>query len=61
MRMALERRLLTQAQESGIALERLRRRIVFQRIVIRLQLAEPGLWVLKGGMALEVPLEDKAS
>lgn len=56
LRMALEQRLLTQSQESGIALDRLRRRVVFQRIVTRLQRAEPGLWVLKGGMALEVRL-----
>jgi len=60
LRMALEQRLLTQSQESGIALDRLRRRVVFQRIVTRLQRAEPGLWVLKGGMALEVRLGDNA-
>lgn len=60
LRMALERRLSTQAEESGIALDRLRRRVVFQRIVTRLQRAEPGLWVLKGGMALEVRLGNKA-
>jgi len=58
LRMALEQRLLTQSQESGIALDRLRRRVVFQRIVTRLQRAEPGPWVLKGGMALEVRLGD---
>jgi len=52
--------LLTQSQESAIALDRLRRRVVFQRIVTRLQRAEPGLWVLKGGMALEVRLGDNA-
>lgn len=58
--MALERRLLTESHESGIALDRLRRRVVFQRIVTRLHRAEPGLWVLKGGMALEVRLGDRA-
>ena len=60
LRMALEQRLLTHSQESGIALDRLRRQVVFQRIVTRLQRAEPGLWVLKGGMALEVRLGDNA-
>jgi len=60
LRIALERRLLTQAEESGIALDRLRRRVLFQRIVTRLQRAEPGSWVLKGGMALEVRLGDDA-
>lgn len=60
LRMALEARLLSQAQETGVAIDRLRRRVVFQRIVTRLQRAEPGRWVLKGGMALEVRLGDDA-
>ena len=60
LRMALEQRLQNQAQESGLAVDRLRRRVVFQRIVTRLQCAEPGRWVLKGGMALEVRLGDDA-
>jgi hypothetical protein len=34
--------------------------VVFQRIVTRLQRAEPGRWVLKGGMAMEVRLRDAA-
>jgi predicted nucleotidyltransferase component of viral defense system len=33
---------------------------MFERIVARLQSAEPGSWVLKGGMALEVRLSDDA-
>jgi predicted nucleotidyltransferase component of viral defense system len=60
LRIALERRLQNEAQESGLALDRLRRRVVFQRIVTRLQRSEPGRWVLKGGMALEVRLGDDA-
>lgn len=60
LRTALEHRLRTQSQETGIAVARLRRRVVFQRIVMRLQRAEPGRWVLKGGMALEVRLGDAA-
>jgi hypothetical protein len=44
----------------GIALDRLRRRVLFERIMARLQTLEPGLWVLKGGMALEVRLRDAA-
>lgn len=60
LRTALEHRLLTTSQETGIALDRLRRRVLFERIVARLQIAEPGLWVLKGGMALEVRLSDAA-
>jgi hypothetical protein len=34
--------------------------VVFERLVTRLAAAEPGLWVLKGGMALEVRLGDQA-
>ncbi|MEX2458097.1 MAG: nucleotidyl transferase AbiEii/AbiGii toxin family protein [Actinomycetota bacterium] len=56
--MAFERRLLTRSSESGIGLDRLRRRVLFERIVARLEAAEPGRWVLKGGMALEVRLQD---
>lgn len=34
--------------------------MLFERIVARLEAAEPGQWVLKGGMALEVRLQDDA-
>jgi len=60
LRMALEQRLLLRSTETGIGLDRLRRRVLFERIVSRLQGAEPGRWVLKGGMALEVRLRDDA-
>ncbi|HEY8788098.1 MAG TPA: nucleotidyl transferase AbiEii/AbiGii toxin family protein [Actinopolymorphaceae bacterium] len=60
LRTALEQRLLTRSQATGISLDRLRRRVLFERIVARLQAAEPGLWVIKGGMALEVRLRDDA-
>ncbi|MGI8722969.1 MAG: nucleotidyl transferase AbiEii/AbiGii toxin family protein [Geodermatophilaceae bacterium] len=60
LRRALEHRLLTQSTQTRISLDRLRRRVLFERIVARLQAAEPGSWVLKGGMALEVRLRDEA-
>jgi len=60
LRMALEQRLLSHSRMTGVALDRLRRRVVFERVVSRLQAAEPGVWVLKGGMALEVRLHDRA-
>ncbi len=60
LRMALERRLLTQAETTGVSVDRLRRRVIFERLVTRLLVAEPGCWVLKGGMALEVRLGDRA-
>jgi hypothetical protein len=58
--MALENRLLARSNETGISLDRLRRRVVFERVVARLQAAEPGRWVIKGGMALEMRLGDEA-
>lgn len=60
LRAALEHRLLATSTETGVALDRLRRRVLFERIVARLHVAEPGLWVLKGGMALEVRLNNAA-
>lgn len=60
LRTALEQRLLTRSNNSKIPLDRLRRRVMFERIVVRLERAEPGRWVLKGGMALEVRLGDQA-
>jgi len=58
--MAVEQRLLTRSRKTGVSLDRLRRRVLFERVVARLQAAEPDLWVLKGGMALEVRLDDRA-
>lgn len=60
LRMALEQRLLSHSKETKVSLDRLRRRVLFERIVSRLHAAEPGRWVLKGGMALEVRLRDDA-
>lgn len=60
LRTALERRLLARSAETGVSLDRLRRRVMFERIIARMQAAEPGQWVLKGGMALEVRLRDNA-
>ena len=58
--MALERRLLARSEATGVSLDRLRRRVLFERIVARLLASEPGRWVVKGGMALEVRLSDDA-
>jgi hypothetical protein len=59
-RAALEARIRNQSQETGISADRLRRRVVFQRTVARLRAAEPGVWVVKGGMALEARIGDRA-
>ena len=60
LRIALEQRLLSGSTATGVSLDRLRRRVVFERIISRLQRAEPERWVLKGGMALEIRLRDNA-
>jgi hypothetical protein len=60
LRIALEQRLLNQSNDTSISLDRLRRRVIFERVVSRLEVADPGHWVLKGGMALEVRLRDQA-
>ncbi|HEY0637423.1 MAG TPA: nucleotidyl transferase AbiEii/AbiGii toxin family protein [Pseudonocardiaceae bacterium] len=60
LRTALEHRLRRRSEETGIGLNRLRRRVLLERVVARLSAAEPDRWVLKGGMALEVRLRDAA-
>ena len=60
LRAALEARLRNRALAERVDLERLRRRVAFERLLVRLEAAEPGRWVLKGGMALEVRLAGRA-
>jgi hypothetical protein len=60
LRTALEARLQKEARERGMNLDRLRRRAVFERLLIRLEIADPGIWVLKGGTALEVRWRERA-
>jgi Nucleotidyl transferase AbiEii toxin, Type IV TA system len=60
LRAALEARLASGEEVTLHGLERLRRRAVFERLLVRLEHAMPGQWVLKGGMALEVRLGDRA-
>jgi len=59
-RQALEQRLLNQGRETGTDLNRLRRRVVFERILVRLITSQPGMWVVKGGMAIELRIGDSA-
>jgi len=60
LRAALDARLASRSRETNTDPERLRRRAVFERLLVRLILVEPDQWILKGGMALEVRLGDKA-
>jgi hypothetical protein len=59
-RVALDTRLANNSRETGVDLNRLRRRVVFERLLMRLEDAQRGRWVLKGGMALEVRWRDRA-
>jgi hypothetical protein len=60
LRQALENRLGNRSRATGTDLERLRRRAAFERLLVRLELGAPGRWVVKGGMALEIRLGDRA-
>lgn len=55
-RTALEQRLKNEAEDGGVALIRLRKRVAFERFLARLTATEPGGWVLKGAFALELRL-----
>ena len=55
-RTALEQRLKNEAQATGVALLRLRKRVAFERFLARLATSESGGWVLKGAFALELRL-----
>ena len=58
-RTALEAR-IKQGQTGSAGVSRLRKRIVFERLLARLVAQAPGEWVLKGGFALELRLGDVA-
>lgn len=64
LRTALEQRLKNQATEDGsldaALLNRLRRRVTFERFLARLKAVAPEDWVLKGGFALELRLGNLA-
>jgi hypothetical protein len=55
-RAALEQRLLNLAQETGVPLLRLRKLVVFDRLLARLMAVAPDRFVLKGALALHFRL-----
>lgn len=59
-RQAIETRLNDRARKDHVEVNRLRRGLVFERIMARLDAAEPGAWVVKGGMVLEWRLGERA-
>jgi hypothetical protein len=59
-RTALEQRLLAEAQWNGVQVSRLRKLVVFDRLLARLLVVAPNRWVLKGALALDFRLMEHA-
>jgi hypothetical protein len=59
-RVALETRLAALSQAQGMDLQRLQRRVAFERLLARLFVHEHPPWLLKGGYSLELRLPDRA-
>ena len=55
-RQALENRLKDLARAKNISLVRLRKQIAFERFIARLQSVQPDIWILKGGLAMQLRL-----
>lgn len=60
LRRALETRLKLESEDTGGDLGRLRRRVVFDRLAVRLSVDDGTQWILKGGAALEFRLKGRA-
>jgi predicted nucleotidyltransferase component of viral defense system len=60
LRRALETRLKQESENTGGDLGRLRRRVVFDRLAVRLSVDDGTQWILKGGAALEFRLKGRA-
>lgn len=54
LRAGLEARLGNESRAGGMRLDRLRRRAVFERLLVRLDVTQPATWIVKGGLALEI-------
>lgn len=59
-RTALEEQLRGRAAKTGASLSRVRKHVVFDRLLARLVQAAPGRWVLKGALALDLRLGSRA-
>jgi len=60
LRSALDQHLVSEANTSGTDIARLRRRVTFERLLVRFALAGADRWVLKGGAAVEMRVADRA-
>lgn len=59
-RRALEDRLRQQSLQSGVPLVRMRKMIAFDRFLARLFQVQPDQWVVKGGLALQLRVGQRA-
>lgn len=59
-RQALLARIRQKADAQGVTVERLRKRVVFERMLARLIQAAPDRWALKGALALDFRLPERA-
>jgi len=59
-RTALDARLRAYARKRGVSIVRLRKEVVFERLLARLLQVQPSGWMLKGAIALEFRLRDLA-
>lgn len=59
-RNALEERLRKLSLETDTPLSRLRKTVAFDRLLARLEVGAPGVWALKGGLALQVRLDERS-
>jgi len=59
-RIALEDRLRARALAGRLPVTRLRKEVVFDRLLARLLVVAPDRWILKGGLALDYRLGDRA-
>lgn len=59
-RRAIETRISASSRDTGLSLSRLRKEVVFARLLARLGSQAPGRWVLKGGLAMAYRFGDRA-
>lgn len=59
-RRALEDRLLIQSNQTATSLVRLRKLVAFDRFLARLVQSQPDAWMLKGGLAFQMRIGDRA-
>lgn len=59
-RMALEDRLRVESLSTGLPLSRLRKTVAFDRLLARMVAYGPDGWLLKGGFALQLRLDNQA-